>query len=103
LEQPIRFLALSPSGRWVLSQDPLLWRADWGVEPVALRGAPDVMSASSSDDGKILATGHQNGNVSIWHIDLDPISLTQRLWKATQYCLSYEQRRDLLGEDRIPP
>jgi WD40 repeat protein len=96
-------LAISPTGHWVLTQSEQsaqIWSTDAAIEPVDLPsiGSP-VACATSNPAGTKLYTGHRDGVIFVWTIDLNPSSLKTRLWQATPYCLSVEERRNLLAED----
>jgi WD40 repeat protein len=96
---------ISPDGRWFLTQasgkDPVVWSTERDVEPTVLRGVGNSVTAfASSSDGSRVLTGHRNGWVDNWKLDLDPASLQKALWQATSYCLTAEERVRFLYDNR---
>jgi WD40 repeat protein len=99
---------ISPAGDWVLNapteDDPRVWSMTAGLEPIVLRGAGGRVGTyrhtalAASQDGKRIVTGHANGVLLVWDVDLDPRSLQGRLRQATSYRLTVAERMDLLGE-----
>ena len=57
-----------------------------------------VYSATWSPDGKRIVTASEDKTARVW-TDLAPLSGANdpRLWTATPYCLSIEERNILLG------
>lgn len=105
LPRPLGGLELiSPDGRWILlrqGEEGLLLVSTLGeLEPAPLpAGGASITATACSPDGSRVLTGHGDGSVRIWSADLDPRSLVERLWRATPYCLSLEERQTLLAED----
>jgi WD40 repeat protein len=79
-----------------------VWSADGKGEPLVLHGSRGVTAAVFSPDGRSVAAALQDQTVWRW-TDLIPLSGTddRRLWTATPYCFSVEQRVALLGISEV--
>ncbi len=92
---------VSPDGRWFATRAKghlRVWSTRADVEPLELPAAPGVRQSGVSRDGSLLAIAGPGDQVQVWRIDVDPESLKSRLWAATPYCLTAEQRQTFLGE-----
>jgi len=103
LEFGLRPRFISPDGRWFVAsrnnEIQLVFSAEnLALDPVQLNAGVGVSAYAASADGARLYTGHYDGTVRIWRIDLDPASLKRRLWQATPFCILPIDRNRLLGE-----
>jgi len=98
----IEATVFSPDGRFIASSSGdetiRVFRADGTGDTAVLGGhMVDVESINFSPDGRRIASGSDDKLVRIWH-DLEPIRLRDdRLWGATNYCLSEAQYEQVLG------
>ena len=72
-----------------------VWHADGSGVPVELRGHEfQLFDANFSPDGARIVTASLDSTARVWFPDLP-----RALWKATPFCLSKEDRIDLLDQD----
>jgi WD40 repeat protein len=106
--EDIKVMTISPDGQWLAfrtkyseNQNISILSTRPGAEPIVLRDTMgEVTTAAASPNGDKLVVGHTSGVVAIWQIDLDHDSLMKRLWRVTPYCLTVEERMEILGEDK---
>jgi hypothetical protein len=73
-----------------------VWDAERGTLVVELTHDQPVRRAAFGADGKVV-TVIEDGTE--WEWTLDPASVLRALWLSTPYCLGFEERSRLLGED----
>ncbi len=96
----------TPDGHVVTVSDDntaRVWMPSGSQAPIVLTGhrGPVTDLALSSVGDRFVSTS-SDGTAIIWRLDrldADPDSLLRRLWSATRYCLTVEQRVRELGED----
>jgi WD40 repeat protein/predicted Ser/Thr protein kinase len=81
-----------------------LWSLGTEALPIVLSGhGSGITRLSVTPDGSRVVSASSDGTAKLWYLgrlSADPLSLHQRLWAVTLYCLSVEQRMRELGEDR---
>lgn len=99
-----RHVQWSPDGRRIAAASERMiyvWNADGSGVPMLLEGHTDrIHQLHWAGDGSFLISTAADSTVRIWrHLD-PPRTLTNLLdetWRSSKFCLSVEQRRDILG------
>lgn len=90
----------TPDGGRVLTacQDPGAWLWDLrGQRSVLIEPEREEYLIQVRTDCTACVTEHEAGTF-LWPLELDPQELVSRMWRAGGFCLSVEERQQLLGE-----
>jgi WD40 repeat protein len=99
-----RHVKWSPDGSRILSASELtlhVWNADGSGIPRVLEGHTGrIHQIHWSPDGTYVVSSSIDGTVRVWsNVGTAPTleALSEELWRASAFCMSIEQRRDILG------
>lgn len=99
-----RHVQWSPDGRHIAAASERMiyvWNADGSGVPILLEGHTDrIHQLHWAHDGSFLISSAADSTVRTWHHVDPPRTLTNLLdetWRSSKFCLSVEQRRDILG------
>ncbi len=99
-----RHVKWSPDGRRILSASELalhVWNADGSGIPRVLEGhTARIHQIHWSVDGTSVVSSAIDGTVRVWsNVGVAPTvtALSNELWRASAFCMSIDQRRDILG------
>jgi len=99
-----RHVRWSPDGRRIAAAAELViyvWNANGSGVPILLEGQTErIHQLHWSSDGAFFVAAASDGSVYIWkHLEpaLSLTALVNDTWRASRFCLSVAQRRDILG------
>ncbi|HRI70417.1 MAG TPA: WD40 repeat domain-containing protein, partial [Polyangium sp.] len=103
-QDPPRHVVWSPDGSRIAAASErviYVWNADGSGIPLFLEGHTDrIHQLHWCPDGKCIVSSAYDGTVRVWsNVSNVPSfeQLNNELWSASTFCLSLEQRRDVLG------
>lgn len=104
---PPRHVAWSPDGTRIVSASErrlYVWNASGAGVPLVLEGHSDrIHQLHWGSEGRFVVSSAIDGTVRVWPNVNNVPSLTQlidRMWTQTSFCLSAEQRIEILGVDK---
>lgn len=103
-QQPldVRYAAFAPDGEHLLTIETARFRF-WsmsGKKVPFLTSTFEQEPIAVDSAWKKLLTRPGSAPAAVWELDVDPESILRRLWLATPFCLSVEERQLLLSEPR---